>query len=272
MRAAYVFDMQPLTSERPYFAGFVKPMEIPRFLNKLETLSDEWGYLLLWATLLLSVFLGMLLLALPVFFGWKALFAHETGKLSVIVYFLCLGLGYILIEIAFIGKCILCLGNPTVSFTVLVTGMLLFSGIGSYASGRLIPLARSVIVVVCGLAGALLLLYAVLLSPLLAWIGGWAYPARVAFCLALLAPLAFLLGFPFALGMATLSKLHKEHFFVWAWGINGSFSVVGSVLAPVLSILFGLSSVLILSAAVYLLAAPCFLGFSRAVSCGETPR
>jgi spermidine synthase len=263
IREGYVFDIKPLTDDRPYFAGFVKLSDIPRFLDKLETISDEWGYLLLWATLVLSLFFGMLLLALPVLCGWRTLFSHEPGKLSVLVYFLCLGLGYILIEIAFISKCILCLGNSTVSFSVLVTGMLLFSGIGSYVSVRVIPVARRAIVAVCSLIGTILVLYAVGLNPLLTTIGGWSYAAKALVCLALLAPLAFLLGFPFALGMATLSSLHKEHFFVWAWGINGSFSVVGSVLVPVLSVLFGLSSVLLVSAGIYLVAAPCFLGFSR---------
>ncbi len=200
IRDAYVFDMKPLTDDRPYFAGFVKPADIPRFLDKLETISDEWGYLLLWATLLLSVFFGMLLLALPVLFGWRALFSREPGKLGVIVYFLCLGLGYILIEVAFVSKCILCLGNSTVSFTVLVTGMLLFSGIGSYASGRLIPIAHRAIVIVCVLIGAILFLYALMLNQVLTSIGGWSYSAKASFCLALLAPLAFLLGFPFAIG------------------------------------------------------------------------
>ncbi len=265
VRDAYVFDMSPLTNDRPYFAGFVKPSDIPRFLDNLEAISDEWGYLLLWATLLLSVGFGALLLVLPVLFGWRALFARERGKLCVIGFFMCLGLGYILIEIAFISKCILCLGNSTVSFAALVTGMLLFSGIGSYFSGRLIPVARRAIVGICLGIGAMMTVYGLFLSPVLTSIGAWPYLQKVLFCLALLAPLGFLLGFPFALGMATLSNLHKEHFFVWAWGINGSFSVVGSVLVPVLSVLAGLSTVLFLSGALYLVAAPCFLGFSGSV-------
>ncbi|MHC1742663.1 MAG: hypothetical protein AB9873_06475 [Syntrophobacteraceae bacterium] len=268
----YVFDITALTNERPYFAGFVKPRDIPRFLDKLETISDEWGYLLLWATLLLAVLFGLLLLVLPVVFGWRALFFHEPGKLCVMGYFLCLGLGYILIEIAFIGKCILCLGNSTVSFAVLVTGMLLFSGIGSYVSGKWLPVARPVIVTVCSLIAVFLVLYVLMLNSVLTAIGGWSYGAKATVCLALLAPLAFLLGFPFALGMATLSFLRKEHFFVWAWGINGSFSVVGSVLVPVFSVLFGLSSVLLLSALIYLVAAPCFLGFSRPIPLAGSTR
>ncbi len=272
IRDRYVFDMRSLSNERPYFAGFVKPRDIPRFLDKLETISDEWGYLLLWATLLLALFFGLLLLVLPVVFGWRALFSHDPGKLCVMGYFLCLGLGYILIEIAFISKCLLCLGNSTVSFAVLVTGMLLFSGIGSFVSGRWLPVARRVITTVSLLIAVLLVLYVLSLNSILTAIGGWSYAAKATVCLVLLAPLAFLLGFPFALGMATLSILRKEHFFVWAWGINGSFSVVGSVLVPVVSVLYGLSSVLLLSAVIYLAAGPCFLGFSKSASSpGQVP-
>jgi hypothetical protein len=47
----YVFDVRPLTDDRPYFAGYVKPGDLPRALDRLDVLQDEWGYLLLWATL-----------------------------------------------------------------------------------------------------------------------------------------------------------------------------------------------------------------------------
>jgi hypothetical protein len=63
--------------------------------------------------------------------------------------------------------------------------------------------------------------------------------------------------------MATLSNLNKEVFFVWAWGINGSFSVVASVLAPVLGVNLGLSRVLVISAGIYLLTLPAFMYLRR---------
>ncbi len=82
-------------------------------------------------------------------------------------------------------------------------------------------------------------------------------------CLALLFPPAFFMGFPFALGMGVLSKLRRERFFVWAWGINGAFSVVGSVAVPIIAVLFGLKAVLLLAAALYALALPAFVRFAR---------
>ena len=254
----YVFNDEPLTNERPYFAGYLKVPDLPKFIDKLEAISDEWGYLLLWATLFLSVFFGFLLMLLPMIFGWKAFFQRHRGKPGVIVYFLCLGLGYIFVEIAMISKYILCLGNATVSVAILVTGMLLFSGLGSYLSARFVPSAGRAVAAVCTSITLILLLYSVYLDRILALVGLWPYGMKIVFCLVLLFPLAFLMGFPFALGMSTLSRLRKEHFFVWAWGINGSFSVVGSVLVPIVSVSLGISAVIVVAAMIYLAALPSF--------------
>jgi spermidine synthase len=254
----YVFCGEPLTNERPYFAGYLRIPDIPKFMDKLEAISDEWGYLLLWATLFLSVVFGLVLMLLPMIFGWQAFFQRHRGKPGVIVYFLCLGVGYIFVEIAMISKYILCLGNATVSVAILVTGMLLFSGLGSYLSARFVPAARRTIVVVCSSITLLLLFYAAYLDRILGLVGLWPYGAKIVFCLALLFPLALLMGFPFALGMSTLSRLRKEHFFVWAWGINGSFSVVGSVLVPIISVSLGISTVIVMAAIIYLTALPSF--------------
>lgn len=258
VEAGYVFNVEPLTNERPYFAGYLKIPDLPKFIDKLEAISDEWGYLLLWATLLLSVLFGFTLMLLPMIFGWRAFFQRHRGKFGVIVYFLCLGLGYIFVEIAMISKYILCLGNATVSVAILITGMLLFSGLGSYLSARLMPLAARSIVVICSLITALLVLYAVYLDRILGLVGLWPYGVKIVFCLLLLFPVAFLMGFPFALGMSTLSRLKKEHFFVWAWGINGSFSVVGSVLVPIISVSLGISTVILVAAVIYFTALPAF--------------
>ena len=47
----YVFDTRLLTNDRPYFAAYVKPADLPRASDRLELLQDEWGFLLVWATL-----------------------------------------------------------------------------------------------------------------------------------------------------------------------------------------------------------------------------
>ena len=66
------------------------------------------------------------------------------------------------------------------------------------------------------------------------------------------------MGFPMATGMTWLARLGKDGMFVWAWGINGCFSVVGAVAVPIVSVLFGHSVLIIASAVIYLIAMPAF--------------
>ena len=80
VRAKYVFDTRPLTDDRPYFAAYIKAHEIPEFLNQLDAVSDEWGYLLLWATLVIAALFGAVLMSIPVIWGWRTIFLPATGQ------------------------------------------------------------------------------------------------------------------------------------------------------------------------------------------------
>jgi hypothetical protein len=60
--------------------------------------------------------------------------------------------------------------------------------------------------------------------------------------------------------MTTLGRLGKDHMFVWAWGVNGCFSVIGAAAAPVIATNFGLAAVIEVAAFAYLLAIPAFYG------------
>ncbi len=95
----YVFDARPLTNDRPYFAAYVKPRDLPNLLDRLEIVQDEWGYLLLWATLGIAAIAAASLVVIPVVFGWRSVFSTAPGKGRTILYFACLGLGYIVVEV-----------------------------------------------------------------------------------------------------------------------------------------------------------------------------
>jgi hypothetical protein len=73
-------------------------------------------------------------------------------------------------------------------------------------------------------------------------------------CLLLLMPPAFLMGFPMPTAMTTLGRLGKDHMFLWAWGINGCFSVIGAALVPIVATSFGLPAVVLVGAIAYLVA------------------
>jgi len=86
------------------------------------------------------------------------------------------------------------------------------------------------------------------------------YGARVVCCFAIVAPPAFLMGFPMPTAMTTLGRLGKNHMFIWAWGVNGCFSVIGAAAAPVVATNFGLGAVIEIAGFAYLLALPAFFG------------
>jgi spermidine synthase len=256
----YVFDTRILTNDHPYFAAYVKTKDLPRILDRLELLQDEWGYLLIWATLGVACLTACVLLAIPVLWGWRSIFSKSPGKLLTIVYFACLGAGYIMVEVGLIAHFVMALGNATVSASVLITGMLVFSGLGSLTSERILPRMRIAMPPIFLAIGALLIFYALFLNNALDAIGALPYGERLLLSFLFIAPPAFLMGFPMPTAMTTLGRLGKEHMFIWAWGVNGCFSVIGAAAAPVIATNFGLGAVIEIAGFAYLLALPAFFG------------
>ncbi|MEI6200514.1 MAG: hypothetical protein WCP68_01030 [Enhydrobacter sp.] len=254
----YVFDTRLLTNHQPYFAAYIKVKDLLSFTDRLDTVQDEWGYLLLWATLGIAAIFAVTLVLFPLIFGWRTIFSRYPGKAGTMLYFLCLGLGYIIIEVGMISHFVLALSNATVSASVLITGMLVFSGLGSFASERFLPTARTTMPKIFLAIFAILVGYAFFIDYALDWIGALPYVLRVVLCLALLAPPAFLMGFPMPTGMTTLGRLGKDHMFLWAWGVNGCFSVIGAALVPIVATSFGLPAVVLVGAFAYLIALPAF--------------
>ncbi len=87
--------------------------------------------------------------ARPVRFRW-----------GYILYFACLGFGYMLIEIPLIQKFILFLGQPLYAIAVILSSLLIFSGIGSLLAGAfkgtmMHGRLRIVLVVLCVLLAVL---------------------------------------------------------------------------------------------------------------------
>jgi spermidine synthase len=264
----YVFDARPLTNDRPYFAAYIKPFDLPKILDRLELVQDEWGYLLLWATLFVAIGLASTLVLIPVVFGWRTIFSRYPGKLRTILYFACLGAGYIMVEVGLIADFVLALSNATVSASVMITGMLIFSGLGSLVSERFLDRTKAFMPrIFIGIA-AFLVAYGLWLHVPLDWTGRFPYGVRLLFCFTFIAPPAFLMGFPMPTAMASLARLGKDHMFLWAWGINGCFSVIGAAAVPLVATAFGLSSVLFVAAGAYLLALPAF--YAVLLPVGET--
>ena len=116
-----------------------------------------------------------------------------------------------------------------------ITGMLVFSGCGSYFSERYLDRARSFMPKVFLAIFLILVFYAFTIDYALDWIGTLPYALRIVLCLLIVFPPAFLMGFPMPTAMTMLGRLGKDHMFLWAWGINGCFSVIGAALVPIVT-------------------------------------
>jgi len=252
--AQYVFDTTPLTDNRPYFAGYIRPGDLSRVLDRLDILQDEWGYLLLWVTLGVSAAGALLLVALPAGFARRSMLLDRPGGIRIVLYFACLGAGYIAVEVGLASKFVLALGNYTISAAVVITSMLVFSGIGSLLSQRWCDRGRLVLPQVLGAIGLLLLTEAACVDRALEWVGTLSSPWRPFCCAGLILPPALLMGLPMPLAMTALARQGRDRVFIWAWGTNGCFSVVGAALVPIVATAWGLDAVLAMAAGAYLTA------------------
>jgi spermidine synthase len=268
----YLFNLEPATDDRPYFNHFFRWRSLPLLLHAygrqwLPFL--EWGYLILVATLAQAAVLSFVLILLPLLVR-RALRRERTAptgtpsRARVFTFFLAIGLSYLLVEIVLIQKLTFFLANPIYAVAVVLAGVLVFSGLGSLAAGRLTRGSSSAapLPYACGAVALLSLAAAFLLPLVLPPLIGLSGAARVGISLGLMAPLAFMMGMPFPLAWQRIEAA-RPALLPWAWGINGCASVLSAVLATLLAMSFGFRFVFIAAAALYLLAALSGRAFSR---------
>ncbi len=252
--ASYRYDVSPVTDNAPFFFFTLKPEQVFRG-------SDEGG--IDWKVNLGIAILGIVLLvsvaAVIVFLVLPLALSPETrsGRSLRVLYFVAIGLGYILVEIAFIQRFVLFLGYPTYALTVVVFLMLLASGAGSLVSRRWLSEPTQVYLPLVVIVAALLI-YVFALPHWLEALIGVPFAVKLMVSAGLLAPLAFAMGMPFPSGLRALSAPNgtadKHGAVEWAWGMNAAASVLGSVLAIVIAIRFGMTATLACGAAAYVLA------------------
>jgi len=105
---------RPLTTTA-VLRGLRQTGDLARVTDRLELLQDEWGYLLLWATLAIACMAALSLVLIPLIFGWRTIFSHNPGKFRTIIYFACLGAGLHHGQVGLISDFMLALSNATVS-------------------------------------------------------------------------------------------------------------------------------------------------------------
>jgi hypothetical protein len=256
--------VSPVDDNTPFFFFTLKPSQV--FSG--DAAGIDWkvnlGVAVLGVVLLISMITVTLFLVLPLALSAQV----RSGRSVRLLYFVAIGLGYILIEIAFIQRFVLFLGHPTYALTVVVFLMLLSSGAGSILSRRWCSDVRRVVWVMAVVV-AVVLVYVLALPMLLGSLLGLLFAAKLAISCALLIPLGFAMGMPFPSGLRALSGDDRDFARAdpgaveWAWAMNAASSVLGSVLAIVIAIQFGLNVTLACGAAAYLAAIALFATFKK---------
>ena len=247
------FNLAPITLDRPFYYAILRLGQIPTILKRLEILPQaEVGQLVNLAVLLQAVVIALLVLAVPLLAPRVA--GARSGRpgmlrsmLRPVLYFASLGLGFLFIEIFLIEKASLYLNDRTAAFALVLTGMLVFSGLGSLLADRVhqVGIALSAAVVVAWCALAMLGLQPFLLATL-----GLPWAVRAAVVVLLVAPVSLALGLPFPLGLARVGQAGGG-MLPWAWGLNGAFSVVATPLANLVAVQSGFDRVLLIAALLY---------------------
>lgn len=248
----YRFDVSPVDDDRPFFFYTVQPRDVWSFLKQSKDAADSKinrALPLLFELLGVSALATVIVLLLPPLL-LKTSLPLERGERKLLIYFVCIGAGYILIQVALIQKFVLFLGHPTYALTVIIFSMLVASGLGSYFSRRLIGGAATRLVwVLAGVAIAVSAL-AFLAAPISEVGVGWPLPLKMLVTASLIAPAAFLMGIPFPTGLS-LFEARFPHAVRWAWALNAAASVFGSACAIFLAIYIGLRATMLIGALLY---------------------
>jgi SAM-dependent methyltransferase len=251
---ALPFSILPTTDDRPFHYAFrwqsFSAALIALIANPL--ISTAAAFTLLGITLCILPLMG------------RTETVHARGFAPMAVYFAAIGAGYMLIEIVVLLRLQLYLGKPVYALSVALFAFLLSSGIGSWVTRRWDDRAApGVIAFIMPAIGVVAVLFAVawrLVSTSTLYLPTF---ERAALAVAVIFPLAFLMGMPFPLGVRILRR-ERPDAIPWVWAINGCFSVVGIFSSRIAGLFWGFDRVLGAGVVLYLLCCLCVALYTRA--------
>jgi hypothetical protein len=248
------FDYTPPTDERPFFFNMLKPGSFWEVYS-LPRGGVLWGNIRATATLvLLFVIAAVMVIGIIV---WPL---AVSGRPSLppgvfgmsLLYFACIGFGFMLVQIALLQRFSIFLGHPTYTFSITLFAMILFAGIGSYVSDLLAPMAVQAERLLPLAAAAAIVTVALIIQPVTDATIRFGLGTRILVAVALLAPVSTLLGFFFPTGLRLVAALAPSAT-AWMWGVNGACGVLGSIVAVGISIWIGIQANLLGAACLYAL-------------------
>lgn len=268
--AGYPYDISVPRDEQPYFSALFRWESTKKLFG--ERLRGgmgliQWSYLLIPVTLVQAAFAGILFILAPLVAARASGRMEETrlgaGRAArFTLYFVALGLGFMMLEIIAIKRLTLFMGGPIQATAAVLGPFLVFSGIGAGWAQRWVDASPQLIRRVLGLAILAAAVSAVFLFGMADRVPAWMdmpVAGKAAMVAVSVAPLALCLGFPFPLGLALVSR-KSPRWAAWAFGVNGCASVAGPIMAQLIAVEAGFGSAALLGMGLYPLAWLCLLG------------
>lgn len=246
---ASLLDTDPRSDLRPFPNHFIK---WSRLQDLYRTTGSRFyavfmsGEIVVVAVFLQALVLSTILLAAPYAFRSSR---RERPPTSRVFYFLVVGAGFMCVEIYFIKAFVLVFGDPVVSLTVVLTGLLVFSGVGGFCSKWVSRRYQSHVLLALV---ALLGLLGCVGDSLVDWILAMGETEAYAVSFLLLMVPGILMGLPFTLGMTHLLETPVQR--AYAWAANGCASVLASIASAQVALSAGIPAVLICGIGAYILA------------------
>ncbi len=263
--SSQALDLSPPTDERPFFFNMLKPHTWLAGSRDVRTLDLAFlGNLaatqtLVYATIV-SALLSIVALGYPM---WRRVRDLSTlpkrDVRAALAYFALIGLGFMFVEMALLSRLSVFLGHPTLALAVLLSSIILFTGIGSVLSGRIDVTRRGWAMAFPYLPAGLVLIASFALDPVMRALVAAPEGMRIAASMGLLLPPALGMGLCFPLGLRLSERMElarsagAPRLGPWLWGINGAFSVCASGFALGCSMIFGIGTTLWLGALCYAL-------------------
>lgn len=251
-------DISAPTDDRPFFFQMIRFQDL--FNRSLYGGFNDYlarPVLVLFSLAIAVLGLAALCIVLPLLLTTSR--NALRGMIPFVVFFGAIGLGFLLLEISQMQRLIIFLGHPTYALSVVLFSLLLFSGLGSLATERLVrprPNPGLSLALLWPLLALMLVLvtFGVLTPAAIDRFDAETTPVRILTAVAILAPMGVMMGMPFPLGMkvASLRPNAPTAFF---WGINGATSVCASVLAVAIAMGWGISAAFWVGCVSYAIAA-----------------
>jgi spermidine synthase len=250
------FDYSPPFDSSPYFFNLVRLPKLPRLMrNFLLNPPNSQALLFLFALMVASLILVIFAIIFPLVRWGPRSTAAKAPLAGGIAYFIAIGLGFILVEMAMMQQLSIFLGHPIYSLVVVLAGLILFTGLGSLVSDNF-PLNTTAESRVPALlvTGALVLYSAVVMHVIHSSIADVLWK-RALLSLALVAPCGFLMGFCFPVGLRWLMRLKQADNLPWMWALNGAAATLGTFVAVLVSMETSIVTCALGGAVCYLVAA-----------------